>query len=219
MLIWLEKCVWINGNMKRNMNILLHQVCVVLYNCPTSIAHRLCKKNIIVLQQKFWVLSSAIRVVVSRGQNCHSIFTEHQFSTLQRSHGGKENWEGFCTQKSKLTFICNEERIHWKPLCKFMLEEVIMTNVFKTWNNTGNHTHSMSQPSIMKGTFTRKKWGVRTKLRNNSITLFGILEVTFAAGDFSDLKASQVCLLRGKKKLKYAECGEKAFNKMFARVV
>ena len=158
-------------------------------------------------------------MAVSRGQNCHSIFTEHQFSTLQRSHGGKENWEGFCTQKSKLTFICNEERIHWKPLCKFMLEEVIMTNVFKTWNNTGNHTHSMSQPSIMKGTFTRKKWGVRTKLRNNSITLFGILEVTFAAGDFSDLKASQVCLLRGKKKLKYAECGEKAFNKMFACVV
>ena len=135
------------------------------------------------------------------------------FNVATLSWERKENWEGFCTQKSKLTYICNEERIHWKPLCKFMLEEVIMTNVFKTWNNTGNHTHSMSQPSIMKGTFTRKKWGVRTKLGNNSITLFEILEVTFAAGDFSDLKASQVCLLRGKEKLKYAECGKKLSTK------
>ena len=38
------KCFWINEIMKWNMNNLLHQICV-LYNCPTGIAHSLCKKK------------------------------------------------------------------------------------------------------------------------------------------------------------------------------
>ena len=109
-LIWLEKCFWINEIMKWNMNNLLHQVCVVLYNClPASPKKREIKSYYnrhfeFCHQPLGWWFLEAKTVTVSslniNFQRCNALMGEKK---IEKGFALKNpNWHFFVTRKESI---------------------------------------------------------------------------------------------------------------------